>query len=85
MELVVIFGIMFLAIIPIVLLIIIIRAICKYLAKETANAFQYDYLAKRIAEETCKRLLIIEKQRAVGHAETTNSEQESKEEGNEIG
>ena len=31
----------------------IIRAICKYQAKKNAEAFNYDYLAKRIAEETC--------------------------------
>ena len=41
----------------------IIRATCKYQAKKNAEAFNYDYLAKRIAEETCKRLIIIEKQK----------------------
>lgn len=44
--------------------ILIIRAICKYMAKQNAEAFNYDYLAIRIAEETCKRLMIIEGQKA---------------------
>lgn len=41
----------------------IIRAICKYQAKKNAEEFRYDYLATKIAEETCKRLMIIENNR----------------------
>ena len=48
--------------------ILIIRAICKYTAKQNAEAFNYDYLAIRIAEETCKRLMIIEGQKAYSAA-----------------
>lgn len=51
----------------------IIRTICKYAAKENAKAFDYDYLAQRIAEETIKRIMIIEKQRTA----TQNKEQET--------
>ena len=42
----------------------IIILICKYLAKQISMKFDYDRLAKRTAEEICKRMLIIEKQRA---------------------
>ena len=44
--------------------ILIIRAICKYMARKNAEAFDYDYLAERIAEETCKRMMIIENSKA---------------------
>jgi len=42
----------------------IIVLICKYLAKQISIKFDYDKLAKRTAEEVCKRILIIEKQKA---------------------
>lgn len=34
------------------------------MAKQNAEAFNYDYLAIKTAEETCKRLMIIEGQKA---------------------
>ena len=46
-----------------IILFFVIRATCKYQARKNAEAFDYDYLAERIAEETCKRLMIIEKQK----------------------
>ena len=39
----------------IIIYILIIRAICKYQAKKNAEAFDYDYLAERVAEEICQR------------------------------
>lgn len=42
----------------------IIRATCRYQAKKNAEAFDYDYLAKRTAEEVCMRLQIIKNQEA---------------------
>lgn len=48
----------------IIILIAIIRAICDYAAKEISRSFKYDYLATKIAEEICRRMLIIEKQKA---------------------
>lgn len=49
--------------IEIVVAILIIRAICNYMAKKNAEAFNYDKLATRTAEEVCKRLMIIENQK----------------------
>ena len=43
--------------------VLIIRLICQYMARKNAEAFDYDYLAERIAEETCKRMLLIERQK----------------------
>ena len=57
-----IIGIIILAI-EILIAVLIIRAICKYQAKKNAEEFKYDYLAAKIAEETCKRLMIIENNR----------------------
>ena len=37
--------------------ILIIRLICQYMAKQNARAFDYDYLAKRTAEEIYKKNL----------------------------
>ena len=42
----------------------VIRATCKYQAQKNAEAFDYDYLAERTAEEVCKRMLIIEGQKS---------------------
>lgn len=67
MEWIATLGIILLLIGPIGIILIyifVIRAICKYMAKQNAEAFNYDYLAIRIAEETCKRLMIIEGQKA---------------------
>lgn len=47
--------------IPILMWVIIIRAVCNYLARRNAEEFDYDYLAERMAEEICKRGIIIEK------------------------
>lgn len=47
----------------VIVLYFVIRAICKYHARKIAEAFKYDYLAERISEETCKRLMIIENNR----------------------
>lgn len=54
---------LFFALIAIVGLYFVIRAICRYQAKENARAFDYDYLAERTAAEICKRLAIMEKQK----------------------
>ena len=53
-------GLILLAI-KIVIAIVIIKAICKYMARKNAEEFKYDYLATKVAEETCKRMMIIEK------------------------
>lgn len=64
--------------------ILIIRAICKYMARQNANAFDYDYLAERTAEEVCKEILIIEGQRAMAYkAATPAAEDQST--GNRVG
>ena len=42
---------------------VIVIIVSKYLAKQISRYFDYDYLAQRTAEEVCKRMLIIEKQR----------------------
>ena len=52
----------------ILLNVIIIRAICSYQAKQNAREFDYEYLAERIAEEICKRMLLIEKQKKEGES-----------------
>ena len=57
-----IIGIIILAI-EILIAFFIIKAICKYQAKKNAEEFKYEYLATKIAEETCKRLMIIENNR----------------------
>lgn len=58
--------------------ILIIRAICKYMARKNAEAFDYDYLAERIAEETCKRMMIIENSKAAAaNSSQTNDQQDT--------
>ena len=47
----------------VIVLYFVIRAICKYQARKISEAIKYDYLAERTAEEICKRLVIIEKDR----------------------
>lgn len=44
--------------------IFMIRSICKYMAKQNAEAFDYNFMAARTAEEICRRMMIIEKQKA---------------------
>lgn len=58
--------------IVIIVLFFVIRAICKYQARENARAFDYDYLAERTAEEICKRLMIIERQKKMAYKGATN-------------
>ena len=68
-------GIIILAI-EILIAVLIIRAICKYQAKKNAEAFKYDYLAERIAEEICKRQMIIEKNKKEHQETPTNIQEE---------
>lgn len=51
--------------------ILIIRAICDYLAKQNAREFNYDYLAYRTAEEICQRMAIIERQKETAYKDAT--------------
>ena len=50
----------------------VIRATCKYQAKKNAETFDYEYLAKRIAEETCKRLAILKNQNTTEYKDASN-------------
>ena len=52
--------------------IFVIRSICKYMAKQNAEAFDYDFMAARTAEEICRRMIIIEKQKAEAYKGATN-------------
>ena len=52
----------------------IIRAICKYMAKQNAKAFDYDYLAKKIAEEVNKKATHTEQTKEHKPAENTAEE-----------
>ena len=56
-----------------IVLYFVIRATCKYQAKQNAEAFDYDYLAERTAAEICKRMIIIEKQRQSAHTDSTGN------------
>lgn len=51
----------------------IIAIICNYLANKISEKIKYDYLAQRIAEEICKRMLIIENQRKTAYKDATNA------------
>lgn len=62
-------------VIVILIWILIVRAICKYMARKNAEAFDYDYLAERIAEETCKRMMIIEQRKSASDINVTCSNQ----------
>ena len=53
------------------ILFFVIRAICNYQARRNAAEFDYDYLAERTAEEVCKRMVIIEKQKVSAYNGTT--------------
>lgn len=68
---------LFFALIAIVGLYFVTRAICRYQAKENARAFDYDYLAERTAAEICKRLAIMEKQKTAYKGATNPDEDQS--------
>ena len=51
----------------------IIAIICNYLANKISEKIKYDYLAQRIAEEICKRMMIIENQRKAAYKSATAS------------
>lgn len=51
----------------------VIRATCRYQARQNAKAFDYDYLAERTAEEVCKRMVILEKQKEAAYKGATGS------------
>lgn len=50
-----------------------IRASCRYQARQNAKEFDYDYLAERTAEEVCKRLMLIERQKETAYKGATNN------------
>ena len=54
----------------------VIRAICRYQAKENAKYFDYDYLAERTAEEICQRMIVLEKQKTKTESKETTEENE---------
>lgn len=54
----------------------IIAIICNYLANKISEKIKYDYLAQRIAEEICKRMLIIENQRKAAYKSATASDED---------
>lgn len=54
----------------------IIRAICKYMAKQNAEVFDYDFMAARTAEEICRRMMIIEKQKAEADKSATSTDED---------
>ena len=58
--------------IKIAITILVIRLICQYMAKQNANAFDYDYLAERTAAEVCKRMMIIERQKETANKSATD-------------
>ncbi len=60
------------ALVAIVVLYFVIRAICRYQARQNAKSFDYDYLAERTAEEICKRLALIERQKETAYKSATN-------------
>ena len=60
------------AAIPILLWVVIIRAVCNYLARKNAEEFDYDYLAERMAEEICKKMMIIQKQKELAVQDMSN-------------
>ena len=51
----------------------IIVIICNYLASKISDKIKYDYLAQRIAEEICKRMMIIETQRKAAYKGATGT------------
>lgn len=61
------------ALVVIVVLYFVIRATCRYQARQNARTFDYDYLAERAAEEVCKRLVILEKQKETAYKAATNN------------
>lgn len=61
------------ALVVIVVLYFVIRATCRYQARQNAKAFDYDYLAERTAAEVCKRMMIIERQKETAHKGATDN------------
>ena len=66
------------ALVVIVVLYFVIRATCRYQAKENAKAFDYDYLAERTAAEICQRLMIIEAQKKEHKGATPSAEDQGR-------
>lgn len=63
--------------IPILIAFIVFKIKTEYIAKKNAEAFEYDYLAEKIAEEICKKMLIIEKHKSKVTNEPTQSDDTS--------
>ena len=61
------------ALVVIVVLYFVIRATCRYQARQNAKAFDYDYLAEKTAAEICKRMMIIERQKETAYKGATNN------------
>ena len=56
--------------------VVVVMVICNYLANKISEKIKYDYLAQRIAEEICKRMMIIENQRKAAYKAATGSAEE---------
>ena len=54
--------------------VMVVILISKYLAKQISKYFDYDRLAQRTAEEICKRMLLLEKQKTKGQEENKETE-----------
>lgn len=61
------------ALVVIVVLYFVIRATCRYQARQNAKAFDYDYLAEKTAAEICKRMMIIERQKETAYKGATEN------------
>lgn len=61
------------ALVVIVVLYFVIRATCRYQARQNAKAFDYDYLAEKTAAEICKRMMIIERQKETAYKGATKN------------
>lgn len=60
------------ALVVIVVFYFVIRATCRYQARQNAKEFDYDYLAERTAAEVCKRMMIIERQKETAYKGANN-------------
>lgn len=49
----------------------IICAICEHMARKNAQAFNYEYLARKIADEIYKKMLLLDKKRAAENSDKT--------------
>lgn len=54
--------------------VVVVILVSKYLAKQISKYFDYDRLAQRTAEEICKRMLLLEKQKTKGQEENKETE-----------